>query len=112
MHPHQFKPDKSVAGGFFIDVSTVRLCVRKHLEGGTAPALYDRQRKGRAAEISPEAVACIINIACQRPADLEYSQELWTLARLHKHIQYRQGADQDRHRISACRGNQLQQKEP
>ena len=26
-------------------------------------------------------------IACQRPADLGYSQELWTLKNLHKHIQ-------------------------
>ena len=81
------KSDKSVAEGLCIDVSTVRLCVHKYLEGGTDLALYDRQRKGRPAEISPEAVAWIINLACQRPADLGYSQELWTLAKLHKHIQ-------------------------
>lgn len=29
----------------------------------------------------------MISIACQRPADLGYSQELWTLKNLHKHIQ-------------------------
>ncbi len=81
------KSDKSVAEGLCIDVSTVRLCVHKYLEGGTDLALYDRQRKGRPAEISPAAVAWIINLASQRPADLGYSQELWTLAKLHKHIQ-------------------------
>ena len=29
----------------------------------------------------------LIDIACQRPADLGYSQELWTLKNLHQHIQ-------------------------
>lgn len=29
----------------------------------------------------------MIDIACQRPADLGYSQELWTLKDLHQHIQ-------------------------
>lgn len=80
------KTDKSVAEGLCIDVNTVRLCVQKYLEGGTELALYDRQRKGRPAEISADAVAWIINTACQRPAGLGYSQELWTMAELHKHI--------------------------
>lgn len=64
------KPDKSVAEGLCINVNTVSACVQKYLEGGTQLALYDRQRKGRPAEISPEAVAWIINLTCQRPADL------------------------------------------
>ncbi len=49
--------------------------------------MYDRQRKGRPAEISTEAAAWVINFVCQRPSDLGYSRELWTLAKLHKHIQ-------------------------
>lgn len=80
------KSDKSVAEGLCIDVNTVRRCVQKYLEGGTDLALYDRQRKGRPAEISSDAVAWIINTACQRPADLGYAQELWTIASLHRHI--------------------------
>lgn len=72
------KSDKSVAEGHCIAVNTVRLCVQKYLEGGTELALHDRKRKGRPAEISPEAAAWMIHLACQRPADLEYSQELWT----------------------------------
>ncbi len=79
--------DKLLSGDNDIDVSTVCLRVRKYLEGGTDIALYDRQRRGRPAEISTDAVAWIINTACQRPADLGYSQELWTMAKLHKHIQ-------------------------
>lgn len=38
-------------------------------------------------EITDDSVSWIINIACQRPADLGYSQELWTLKNLHAHIQ-------------------------
>ena len=50
-------------------------------------ALFDDQRKGRPVEITDDAVAWIIDVACQRPADLGYSQELWTLKNLHQHIQ-------------------------
>ncbi len=48
-------------------------------------ALFDDQRKGRPVEITDDAVAWIIAVACQRPADLGYSQELWTLKNLHQH---------------------------
>lgn len=81
------KSDKSVAEGLCIDVGTVRRCVQKYPEGGTELALFDRKRKGRPAEITPDAVAWITDTACRRPADLGYSQELWTMANLHKHIQ-------------------------
>jgi len=50
-------------------------------------ALFDDQRKGRPVEITDDAVAWIIDIACQRPTDLGYAQELWTLKNLHQHIQ-------------------------
>jgi len=81
------KSDRSVAEGLCIDINTVRLCVQKYLEGGTDLALYGRPRKGRPAEITADAVAWVINLACQRPADLGYAQELWTMASLHRHIQ-------------------------
>ena len=81
------KSDKCVADGLSIDVNTVRLCVDKYLEGGTEMALFDKQRKGRPSEITADAIAWIIDVACQRPFDLGYSQELWTMKSLHKHIQ-------------------------
>lgn len=80
------KSDKYIAEGLCIDVNTVRLCVQIYLEGGTESALYDRPRKGRPAEISADAAAWIINLACQRPAGPGYAQELWTMTSLHKHI--------------------------
>lgn len=81
------KSDKCVADGLSVDVNTVRLCVNKYLEGGTEMALFDKQRKGRPSEITADAIAWIIDVACQRPFDLGYSQELWTMKSLHKHIQ-------------------------
>lgn len=55
----------------------------KYVEGGAAAALFDEQRKGRTVEITDDAVAWIIDIAYQ---SLGYSQELWTVKNLHKHI--------------------------
>ena len=53
------------------------------MDGGTKSALFDAQRQGRPVEITDDAVAWIIDIACQRPANLGYAQELWTLKNLH-----------------------------
>lgn len=65
---------------------TIRLCISKFKEGGIDAALFDAKRLGRFTEISDDAKAWIINIAYQRPAELGYSQEFWTLAKIHKHI--------------------------
>ena len=70
-----------------VNINTVKLCLNKYKAGGIQRALYDDQRAGRPVEITDDAVAWIIDLACQRPADLGYSQELWTLQKLHQHIQ-------------------------
>lgn len=78
---------RDIAHIYDLSPNTVRLCIDKYKTGGTDLALFDNQRTGRPVEITDDAVAWIINIACQRPADLGYSQELWTLKNLHQHIQ-------------------------
>lgn len=78
---------RNIASYYDISTATVQLCVKKYKEGGTGRALFDDQRSGRPVEITDDAVAWIIDVACQRPADLGYSQELWTLKNLHQHIQ-------------------------
>ncbi len=80
-------PIRSIAQIYDISPATVQLCISKYLGGGTDSALFDDQRTGRPVEITDDAVAWIIDLACQRPADLGYSQELWTLKNLHQHIQ-------------------------
>ena len=65
---------------------SVMLCINKYLSGGIENALYDAPGRGRNAEITDDEKAWIINIACQKPVDLEYSAEVWTRALLTKHI--------------------------
>ena len=76
-----------IADRLDVNINTVKLCLSKYKEGGIQRALFDDQRTGRRVEITDDAVAWIIDVACQRPADLGYAQELWTLKNLHKHIQ-------------------------
>lgn len=78
---------KSISEKLDISPTTVQLCINKYNEGGIENALFDTQRSGRPPEISDDAKAWIINVACQRPAELGYAQELWTLQKLHMHIQ-------------------------
>ena len=80
------KTDKFIAEGLGLGISTVRRCIEKYNEGGIDNALFDADRSGRPVEITDDAKSWIISIACQKPCDLGYSAELWTLAALHKHI--------------------------
>lgn len=83
----QGKANQAIADRLDVNINTVKLCLDKFRAGGIQEALFDEQRKGRPVEITDDAVAWVINIACQRPADMGYSQELWTLKNLHAHIQ-------------------------
>ena len=78
---------QEIADKLAISTATVRLCISKFQKGGVDAALFDVQRPGRPSEITDDAKAWMISIACQRPAELGYAQELWTLASLHKYIQ-------------------------
>lgn len=78
---------QEIAEKLTISTATVRLCITKFNKGGVDAAIFDIQRSGRPSEITDNAKAWIISVACQRPTELGYSQELWTLTALHKHIQ-------------------------
>ena len=77
---------REIAAIYDLSPNTVRLCINKYDKGGTDFALFDGQRSGRPIEITDDAKSWIISVACQKPCDLGYSAELWTLAALHKHI--------------------------
>ena len=87
LYKAQGESNRNIATRLDVNINTVKLCLSKFKEGGVQRALFDDQRKGRPVEITDDAVAWIIDVACQRPADLCYSQELWTLKNLHQHIQ-------------------------
>ena len=81
------KTDKSIADGLGVSVNTVRRCVDRYLNSDINLAIFDDERSGRPVEITDDAKSWIVSVACQKPCDLGYSDELWTLAALHKHIQ-------------------------
>jgi transposase len=60
--------------------------VAKALDLGVQVALCDLPREGKPRVITPEARAWITSLACQKPKDLGYSQELWTTRLLAKYI--------------------------
>ena len=65
----------------------VERCLDKALQLGPLAALKDLPRSGRPATITPEARAWVTALACQKPKDLGYSYELWTLRLLADHVQ-------------------------
>jgi transposase len=81
------QPDKTIADNLGVSVNTVRRCIARFLANGLNLALFDDERSGRPIEITDDAKAWIVSIACQKPCELGYAAELWTLAALHKHIQ-------------------------
>ena len=87
LYKEQGASNTDIAVRLDVNINTVKLCLSKFKEGGVQRALFDDKRKGRPVEITDDAIAWIISIACQRPVALGYAQELWTLKNLHQHIQ-------------------------
>ena len=78
--------DKANAGARQVNRNTVVLCVRKYRGFGLEAALGELPRSGKPRQSSDEAIAWIQNLACQKPKDLGYAQELWTYKRLTEHV--------------------------
>ena len=78
---------QTIADRMYVNIKSVKLCIDKYLNDGIERALFDDDRPGRPIEITDDAKAWIVSVACQKPCDLGYAAELWTLSALHKHIQ-------------------------
>ena len=78
--------DKANAAARQVNRNTVVLCVRKYLGFGLEAALGELPRSGKPRQVSDEAIAWIQNVACQKPKDLGYAQELWTYRLLTAHV--------------------------
>ena len=63
----------------------VERCVDKALSIGAVAALDDLPGRGRKREITEEARAWLVSLACRKPTELGYAQELWTTALLAEH---------------------------
>lgn len=64
----------------------VERCLGKALQMGPLAALSDMPGRGRPANITDDAKAWVISLACEKPKTLGYSYELWTMDLLAKHI--------------------------
>ncbi|MBA3967822.1 MAG: helix-turn-helix domain-containing protein, partial [Nitrospirales bacterium] len=64
----------------------VNRCVDKALERGIKDALEEDQRSGRPPEVTPEAKAWVLSLACQKPKELGYSYEVWSIRLLASHV--------------------------
>jgi len=78
--------DQANAAAQKVNRNTVVLCIGKYLRFGLDAALGDLPRPGKPRRVTDEAIAWIQNLACQKPRDLGYAQELWTYKLLGEHI--------------------------
>ena len=64
----------------------VERCIDKALQLGAQAALCDLPRKGRPGKISAEARAWVVSLACVKPKQLGYPEELWTTRLLARQV--------------------------
>jgi transposase len=76
----------AIASGLETNRPRVERCLAKALELGVETALRDLPGRGRRASISANAKSWVVDLACQKPKELGYAQELWTTRLLAKHI--------------------------
>lgn len=63
----------------------VERCLNKALQFGALAALEDLHRAGRPRTIPAEARAWLVAVACRKPTELGYPEELWTTRLLARH---------------------------
>jgi transposase len=64
---------------------TVRRCIERAEEVGVMASLDDRPRPGKEPDITMEAKAWVVALACRKAKDLGYPHELWTTRLLASH---------------------------
>lgn len=78
--------DELIADKLDISRPTVKLCLKKYMESGIKTALEDCKGRGRKIEITDDAKAWVINIACQKPSAFGLAAELWYPLSLTRYI--------------------------
>ncbi len=78
--------DETIARHLRISRSTVVLCIQKCLQFGLEAALGELPRAGKPRQLPDDAIAWVLNCACQKPKELGYAYELWTYKLLTAHV--------------------------
>src|SRR5260370_20810009 len=76
----------AIAAALHTNRPKVERCISKSLVLGVRAALQDLPGRGRRRSITDEDKTWVVELACQKPKDLGYAQELWTTRLLAKHI--------------------------
>jgi transposase len=76
----------SIAAALRTNRPKVERCISKALQLGVRMAMKDLPGRGRPPSLSAEARAWVVSLACQKPKELGYAQELWTTRLLAKHV--------------------------
>ena len=76
----------AVGGAVGVTHQTVLRCLDRAVRFGAIAALDDSPRPGRAPEITDDARAWLVALACRKPKDLGYPHELWTTRLLARHV--------------------------
>jgi len=87
MYSAKGKSDTEIAEKLDINRRSVYNCISKFTAAGVEAALVDLAGRGRPTTITDDEKAWIISIACRKPIEFGYAQELWTLSKLHYQIQ-------------------------
>ncbi len=80
------KSVSSIAKVFDTNRPKVERTIDRALQVGAISSLGDLPRRGKPPTIPREAKVWVQSIACQKPKELGYASELWTMASLAKHI--------------------------
>ena len=84
---YRAEPSSTAAGALLgITHHTVMRCLRRAVRLGVMAALDDSPRPGRAPEITADAKAWLVSLACQKAKDFGYPHELWTTRLLARHV--------------------------
>lgn len=65
---------------------TVERCIDKALQFGVGVALGDLPGRGRPPRLSAADRAWVVDVACHKPKEMGYPEEVWTTRRLARHI--------------------------
>ncbi len=76
----------AVGGAIGVTHQTVLRCLARAVRFGAMAALDDSPRPGKAPEITDDARAWLVSLACQKAKDLGYPHELWTTRLLARHV--------------------------
>ncbi len=76
----------AIARARHVSRPTVERCIDKALQFGVSVALADLPGRGRPPSLSVAARAWVVDLACRKPTELGYPEEIWTTRRLAQHL--------------------------